>query len=1487
MIATKQIQPGVNGQVLKTSGGIPGWEDQFGGVGAANRVTYWSGANALASDAKFLWNPSTSVLTVDGTQEFKGIAAPAASGAGDGRIYFDSSTNKFKVSENGGGYTDLLTGGTVTSVGLSLPSEITVTGSPVTSSGTLTGSWADQNANEVFAGPASGPAGTPSFRALVAADLPAGTGTVTSVALSMPAELTVTGSPVTTSGTLAATWADANQNYVFAGPATGGAGTPTFRALVTADLPAGTGTVTSVALSLPAEFTISGSPVTTSGTLTGAWADAAQNAVFAGPSTGGAGTPAFRALVAADIPAHATTHQSGGSDAIKLDDLALPDDNTDLDATTSYHGLLPKLGGGTTNFLRADGTWAAPSGGATPGGADTNVQFNNAGSFGGSANLTWNGSTLYVNGKLTVTGNIDPKALLLDGASDEVYIEWAAGDAVAVAGAGKARIRYNDTTKAFEWSADGGIWQEFGTASSSSSSSSGPSGTPGGPNTSIQFNDNGSFGGSSKLAWDGSKVYLSGSLEWGGIAAPAVSAAGAGKIYFDSSSNKFRFSENGGAYADFGTVTSVALSLPAEITVSGSPVTTSGTLTGSWADAAQNAVFAGPSTGGAGTPAFRALVAADIPAHASTHQSGGSDAIKLDDLAAPDDNTDLDATTSVHGLLPKLGGGTTNFLRADGSWAAPPSGSVGGADTNVQFNNAGAFDGDAEFTWDTSTKALRITGTVNCIKSGAGANNTYYGVNAGSANAGAVRNVIIGDSAAPTGGSSFEDNVVMGYQAGNGLGAGCARNVLLGTQAGLTLTSNAVDNVYVGYQAGASANTGDDGNTCVGYQAGYQIDNAGNSMFGYQAGLNNIGPYNVFMGYQAGYMQGVDFSNYTVGIGYRVMYSADSGVDYSVIIGFEAGYDLTGNNNVILGANSMSAATSASGNTCAGFSSGDGITTGSNNVFAGSGAGGVAVGSGSQNVGVGQNTFQCTGTGSAVLGSGNATNNTAVHNYSVIAGYASMRSAGTKTDAIAIGRNTGDAFATITGAIGIGYYALNAIQTSSYTIGIGYQAFELLTGTGNTGVGYHVGSNLVAHNNNTIMGYDACGESGAATSSVIIGFEAARGTSSHTKTESIIIGYRADYFGSSTNRTTYRCVFIGNEAGYAATQTSTTDRQYDVGIGYQSLYNSNDCDQNTALGAFSGYSITTGGLNTLIGYYAGYEIVSTTNQVAIGMNAQRSTGANFAVVIGSGDGGTTYANPYASAQGAVAIGAGTIVTVADMVSIGARGMIWENRSSPGVSAAGTGRIYYDTSENKFKVSENGGAYEDLVIGPTSPGGADTNIQFNNGGVFGGSADLTWNGLTLYVNGKLTVTGNIDPKALLLAGASNEVYMEFDSGHDVAEAGVGKGRLRYNSQKLQFEASMDGSEWMPFGPAASSSSSSSGLGQITDARKYTKVIGDAASTSFNVAHNLGTEDVVVQIWETGGNRELVTADVTVINDDVVQVTFASPPTAGEFMAVVVG
>lgn len=65
---------------------------------------------------------------------------------------------------------------------------------------------------------------------------------------------------------------------------------------------AGTGTVTSVALSLPGIFTVSGSPVTSAGTLTATLATQSQNLVFAAPN-GSGGAPTFRALVLPDFPA--------------------------------------------------------------------------------------------------------------------------------------------------------------------------------------------------------------------------------------------------------------------------------------------------------------------------------------------------------------------------------------------------------------------------------------------------------------------------------------------------------------------------------------------------------------------------------------------------------------------------------------------------------------------------------------------------------------------------------------------------------------------------------------------------------------------------------------------------------------------------------------------------------------------------------------------------------------------------------------------------------------------------------------------------------------------------------------------------------------------------------------------------------------------------------------------------------------------------------
>ncbi len=82
---------------------------------------------------------------------------------------------------------------------------------------------------------------------------------------------------------------------------------------------AGTGTVTSVAMTVPSDLSVSGSPITTSGTLAITANTQSANIVKAGPSSGGAATPSYRALVAADLPNTAVTPGSYTSTNLTVD----------------------------------------------------------------------------------------------------------------------------------------------------------------------------------------------------------------------------------------------------------------------------------------------------------------------------------------------------------------------------------------------------------------------------------------------------------------------------------------------------------------------------------------------------------------------------------------------------------------------------------------------------------------------------------------------------------------------------------------------------------------------------------------------------------------------------------------------------------------------------------------------------------------------------------------------------------------------------------------------------------------------------------------------------------------------------------------------------------------------------------------------------------------------------------------------------------------
>ena len=137
---------------------------------AASITVGWTGTLSIARGGTGQATASAAFDALAPTTTSQDLIVRGASS--NGRLGVGSNGNVLTVTGGVVGWAAPATNGTVTSVALSLPSFITVTGSPVTTSGTLTGTLATQTANTVFAGPASGSAAAPTFRAAVFSDIP-------------------------------------------------------------------------------------------------------------------------------------------------------------------------------------------------------------------------------------------------------------------------------------------------------------------------------------------------------------------------------------------------------------------------------------------------------------------------------------------------------------------------------------------------------------------------------------------------------------------------------------------------------------------------------------------------------------------------------------------------------------------------------------------------------------------------------------------------------------------------------------------------------------------------------------------------------------------------------------------------------------------------------------------------------------------------------------------------------------------------------------------------------------------------------------------------------------------------------------------------------------------------------------------------------------------------------------------------------------------
>jgi hypothetical protein len=282
------------------------------------------------------------------------------------------------------------------------------------------------------------------------------------------------------------------------------------------------------------------------------------------------------------VGAHAAAHGPAGSDPLALDDLAAPGDNTDLNVSTTAHGLAPKLPNDDSLFLAGDGVWRDPAildyyeadSSAT---IDATAAVILADATAADVVLTLPGAQASA-GRSIVVKKIDSTA-------HTVTIAAASGETID--GAATKVLTAEHQTIALVAVYEGPI----------------------------------------------------DAYRW----AVTVIASGTGDIVGPSSSTDNalpRFDGTGGK------------------TLQGSLVTVD--------DSGSVNIPSGQSYKVNGT----ALAASNVGALPT--------GTKLDDLSAPDDNTDLNASTTAHGLLPKLNGNTDTCLQGDGTWGSKSS--SGGGD---------------------------------------------------------------------------------------------------------------------------------------------------------------------------------------------------------------------------------------------------------------------------------------------------------------------------------------------------------------------------------------------------------------------------------------------------------------------------------------------------------------------------------------------------------------------------------------------------------------------------------------------------------------------------------------------------------------------------------------------------------------------------------------------------------------------------------------
>jgi hypothetical protein len=193
-----------------------------------------------------------------------------------------------------------------------------------------------------------------------------------------------------------------------------------------------------------------------------------------------------------------------------------------------------------------------------------------------------------------------------------------------------------------------------------------------------------------------------------------------------------------------------------------------------------------------------------------------------------------------------------------------------------------------------------------------------------------------------------------------------------------------------------------------------------------------------------------------------------------------------------------------------------------------------------------------------------------------------------------------------------------------------------------------------------------------------------------------------------------------------------------------------------------------------------------------------------------------------------------------------------------------GELAINTNDGKLYYKNSSGVVT-LLAGAGGAGivaGSNTQVQFNNSGVFGASANFTWSGTVLAVTGTVAVTGALT--ATLDSTFSSTGALTISKGTTGQRPTPVSGMLRFNTTTTEFEG-YNGTTWASVGGAALSN----------DTTTSTNIYPLSAAATSGTASTLYTSNAKFLYKPSTGELQasaLVASNGIVVNSQTVATSY---------------